>query len=52
MGALQQSVTSIGHTAAAPLIARLRKLGPNRRQIRTAVGVAPYASDSGSSRGR
>ena len=48
-----QSVAGIGKVAAATLIAELPELGQlNRRQICALVGVAPYANDSGSSRGR
>jgi transposase len=48
-----QGVAGIGKVAAATLIAELPELGRlNRRQICALVGVAPYANDSGSSRGR
>ena len=48
-----QGVAGIGKVAAATLIAELPELGKlNRRQICALVGVAPYANDSGSSRGR
>lgn len=48
-----QGVAGIGKVAAATLIAELPELGRlNRRQICALVGVAPYAKDSGSSRGR
>jgi transposase len=48
-----QSVAGIGKMAAATLIAELPELGRlNRRQICALVGVAPYANDSGASRGR
>lgn len=48
-----QDVAGIGKVTAATLIAELPELGRlNRRQICALVGVAPYANDSGSSRGR
>jgi len=50
---LLQSVAGIGRVAIATLIAELPELGRlNRRQICAIVGVAPYANDSGASRGR
>ena len=50
---LLQSVAGIGRVAAATLIGELPELGRlNRRQICALVGVAPYANDSGTSRGR
>lgn len=50
---LLQKVAGIGRVAAATLIAELPELGQlNRRQICALVGVAPYANDSGCSRGR
>jgi transposase len=53
MAKLLQSVAGIGKIAAATLIAELPELGQlNRRQICALVGVAPYANDSGTSRGR
>ena len=53
MAKLLQSVAGIGRVAAATLIAELPELGRlNRRQICALVGVAPYANDSGASRGR
>ena len=53
MTKLLQSVAGIGRVAAATLIAELPELGRlNRRQICALVGVAPYAKDSGASRGR
>ena len=53
MAKLLQSVAGIGRVAAATLIAELPELGRlNRRQICALVGVAPYAKDSGASRGR
>jgi len=48
-----RGVAGIGKVAAATLIAELPELGRlNRRQICALVGVAPYANDSGASRGR
>lgn len=53
MARLLQSVAGIGRVAAATLIAELPELGRlNRRQICALVGVAPYAHDSGASKGR
>ena len=53
MARLLQSVAGIGRVAAATLIAELPELGRlNRRQICALVGVAPYANDSGASKGR
>jgi transposase len=53
MAKLLQSVPGIGRVAAATLLAELPELGRlNRRQICALVGVAPYANDSGFSRGR
>jgi transposase len=53
MAQLLQGVAGIGRVAAATLIAELPELGRlNRRQICALVGVAPYANDSGASRGR
>lgn len=53
MAELLQGVAGIGRVAAATLIAELPELGRlNRRQICALVGVAPYANDSGASRGR
>lgn len=50
---LLQSVIGIGRVATATLIGELPELGRlNRRQISSLVGVAPYAKDSGGSRGR
>ena len=50
---LLESVVGIGRVAAATLIAELPELGKlNRRQICALVGVAPYARDSGASKGR
>lgn len=48
-----EGVAGIGRVSAATLIAELPELGRlNRRQICALVSVAPYACDSGSSRGR
>ena len=53
MSKLLQSVAGIGKVAAATLIAELPELGRlNRRQICALVAVAPFANDSGASRGR
>lgn len=53
MSKLLQSVAGIAKVAAATLIAELPELGRlNRRQICALVGVAPFANDSGASRGR
>ncbi len=53
MAKLLQSVAGIGRVAVATLIGELPELGRlNRRQICALVGVAPYANDSGTSRGR
>jgi len=53
MAKLLQSVAGIGKVATATLLAELPELGRlNRRQICALVGVAPYANDSGASRGR
>ncbi len=53
MAKLLQSIAGIGKVAAATLIAELPELGRlNRRQICALVGVAPYAKDSGASKGR
>jgi len=50
---LLQSMTGIGKVASATLLAGLPELGKlNRRQIAALVGVAPYAKDSGTMRGR
>lgn len=50
---LLRSVTGIGPTSAATLIAELRELGQlPRRQISALVGVAPLNRDSGQQRGR
>jgi transposase len=50
---LLQSTRGIGTVASATLIADLPELGKlTRRQIASLVGVAPYACDSGSMRGR
>ena len=53
MSRLLRNVAGIGRVAATTLIAELPELGHlNRRQICALVGVAPYARDSGSIRGR
>ncbi|WP_408580816.1 IS110 family transposase [Burkholderia cepacia] len=53
MSKLLQDVAGVGRVAATTLIAELPELGRlNRRQICALVGVAPYAKDSGSIRGR
>lgn len=50
---LLESVAGIGRVASATLIAELPELGRlNRRQICALVGVAPYANDSGGTKGR
>jgi transposase len=50
---LLQSTQGIGPVASATLIADLPELGNlTRRQIASLVGVAPYAFDSGTMRGR
>ncbi len=53
LDAILQSVTGIGPVASATLIAELPELGKlNRRQIASLVGVAPFAKDSGTTKGR
>jgi transposase len=53
LDAILQSVSGIGPVASATLIAELPELGRlNRRQIASLVGVAPFARDSGTARGR
>ncbi|WP_408733233.1 IS110 family RNA-guided transposase [Burkholderia cepacia] len=53
MSKVLQDVAGVGRVAATTLIAELPELGHlNRRQICALVGVAPYAKDSGSIRGR
>ena len=53
LDAILQSVSGIGPVASATLIAELPELGKlNRRQIASLVGVAPFAKDSGTSKGR
>lgn len=53
MAKLLQSVVGMGRVATATLLAELPEMGRlNRRQICALVGVAPYAKDSGASRGR
>ena len=50
---LLRSTKGIGPTTSATLIAELPELGRlSRRQIAALVGVAPYARDSGTMRGR
>lgn len=51
--ALLRTMPGIGPTSAACLIANLPELGTlNRQQIGALVGVAPFANDSGTHRGR
>jgi transposase len=53
LDALLQSTHGIGPVASATLLADLPELGRlTRRQIASLVGVAPYACDSGTLRGR
>lgn len=53
LDAILQSVTGIGPISSATLIAELPELGKlNRRQIASLVGVAPFAKESGMSKGR
>jgi transposase len=53
LDAILQSVSGIGPVASATLIAELPELGKlNRRQIASLVGVAPFAKESGASKGR
>jgi len=53
LDALLQSVAGIGPIASATIIAELPELGRlNRRQLAALVGVAPFANDSGKTRGR
>jgi transposase len=53
LDAILQSVSGIGPVASATLIAELPELGKlNRRQIASLVGVAPFAKDSGTAKGR
>jgi transposase len=50
---LLQSVAGIGPIASATIIAELPELGQlNRREAAALVGVAPFANDSGQTRGR
>jgi transposase len=50
---LLQSTPGVGKTVASTLIAELPELGRlNRQEIASLVGVAPFAKDSGSSRGK
>jgi len=47
------STPGIGPTVAATLVAELPELGKlNRQEIASLVGVAPFAKDSGTMRGR
>ena len=53
LDALLRSAKGIGPIASASLIADLPELGRlNRRQISALVGLAPFARDSGTFRGR
>ena len=53
LDAILQSVTGIGPVASATFIAELPELGKlNRRQIAALVGVAPFAKESGKTKGR
>lgn len=53
LDAILQSVKGIGQVASATVIAELPELGKlNRRQIASLAGVAPFAKDSGTSKGR
>jgi len=53
LDAILQSVSGIGPVASATLIAELPELGKlNRRQIASLVGVAPFARESGTAKGR
>ena len=53
LDAILQSVKGIGPVASATFIAELPELGKlNRRQIASLVGVAPFAKESGTSKGR
>jgi transposase len=53
LDAILQSVTGIGPVASATFIAELPELGKlNRRQIASLVGVAPFAKESGKTKGR
>jgi transposase len=53
LDALLRSTRGIGPVASATLLADLPELGRlTRRQIASLVGVAPYACDSGTMRGR
>jgi transposase len=50
---LLRTVKGIGPVASATLIAEMPELGAlNRRQISALIGVAPWARDSGATRGR
>jgi len=53
LDAILQSVSGIGPIASATFIAELPELGKlNRRQIASLVGVAPFAKESGKTKGR
>ncbi len=53
LDAILQSVKGIGPVSSATFIAELPELGKlNRRQIASLVGVAPFARESGTSKGR
>ena len=53
LAGLLRSTSGIGPVASATLIADLPELGHlTRRQVSALVGVAPFACDSGSMRGR
>lgn len=50
---LLQSVPGVGPTSGATLLAELPELGKlNRQEIAALVGVAPFANDSGRSKGK
>jgi len=50
---LLRSVPGVGPTLAATLLADLRELGDaDRRRVCALAGVAPFANESGSTRGR
>lgn len=53
LDAILQSVSGIGPVASVTFIAELPELGKlNRRQIASLVGVAPFANESGKTKGR
>ena len=53
LDAILQSVSGIGPVASATFIAELPELGKlNRRQIASLVGVAPFAKESGKTKGQ